>query len=320
MQKEKNHKLIFKVETFPAKFQRNVVANLFEILEKNSIPEEILDIGPSNHSHILSIIQLGRPTMKKYDNGKSAQISSFLVGIAPVQETVPPVSSTSDSIDDDVCRAYYKLEEAFERYSLSPNINSQTFITNVSLDGRKALHWPFPILKAGTKRKSTQQTHIIGVDCGSAPGGWTKYLKEQTVCTEIFSIDPGEMAKSISSLSGVNHLKMTAADAIPKISEILALRRKCDDCDGIAIWVSDMCVHELTKQVDIFLLAKNADIFRPGMAFVLTIKCNVGHAKDRFDDLTRNEVKRLEHVGAYGLKIIHLFSNRNGERTVMGFI
>ncbi|KAL7469675.1 hypothetical protein ACHAXS_009929 [Conticribra weissflogii] len=240
--------------------------------------------------------------------------------MAPVTESAPSFPPPYDSMGDDVCRAYFKLKEAFERYTLSPNDKSHTSTTKTISCGKKTFDWPFPRLAAGSKRKSTRQTQIIGVDCGSAPGGWTKYLMERTACTEIFSIDPGEMAESISSLSGVHHLKMTAAEAIPEIAEKLAPRQKCDDNYGVAIWVSDMCVHELTKQVDIFLLAKNAGIFCPGMAFVLTIKCNVGHAKERFDEITRKEVERLEYVGAYGLKTFHLFSNRNGERTVMGFI
>lgn len=82
-----------------------------------------------------------------------------------------------------------------------------------------------------------------------------------------------------------------------------------------------MCIHDVEKQVDMFLRAKAEGLFRlDQVAFVLTIKCNIGHAKERFDELTAKEVARLVEAGGYDLVTLHLFSNRIGERTVMGFI
>ena len=81
-----------------------------------------------------------------------------------------------------------------------------------------------------------------------------------------------------------------------------------------------MCVHDIPKQVNMFLRAYEAKSFEPDAAFVLTIKCNVGHAKERFDQLAEEQADRLRNRGAYDMQMIHLFSNRIGERTIVGFI
>ena len=152
--------------------------------------------------------------------------------------------------------------------------------------------------------------------CFNTLGGWTKYLLEKTHCDEVYAIDPGKMDVSIISSVNVHHLEMTAQNAIPLLRDIL-IRRKAK----VSIWVSDCCVQDVTKQVGIFLLALKEKIIKPGTAFVLTIKCNVGHAKERFDEMANTEAARLkEHVDVTGLEIIHLFSNRIGERTIIGSV
>lgn len=283
----KSSKMVVKIDTFPPKIQRTAVINLLEELDTNNIPPEELDISPTNYTHTLSIIQV-----RKEEKGVSA---SYLIGIAPVEHTIPTIHKIKDS-NDDVCRAYYKLAEAFQRYKSCHESND----------------WPFHNTSAGSKRKNTP---ILGIDCGAAPGGWTKYLIEQTACDEVYSIDPGKLSGHVLSIPNVTHLQMTGQNAIPNLSEVLTKR------DGlVSIWVSDMCVHEVSKQVDMFLLAKSSGLFQANAAFVLTIKCNVGHAKERFDELTEREVVRLKEAGAYDVLVLHLFSNRIGERTVIGYI
>ena len=146
-----------------------------------------------------------------------------------------------------------------------------------------------------------------------SPGGWTKYLLEGTQCEKVFAIDPGEMILSESLSVNVDHLKMTAQKAILHLRDTLQHK--------VCIWVSDMCVQDVGKQVDIFLLAVKEKLIQSGAAFVLTIKCNVGHAKERFDEMTNAEADRLkEQVDVGGLEILHLFSNRIGERTIIGYV
>lgn len=145
-------------------------------------------------------------------------------------------------------------------------------------------------------------------------GGWTKYLLEKTHCDEVYAIDPGKMDSLVTSSSYAHHLQMTAQNAIPQLRDILTHRKA-----KVSIWVSDMCVQDVGKQVDIFLLAMEDQVVGSGTGFVLTIKCNVGHAKERFDEMANAEAARLkEQVDVMSVEILHLFSNRIGERTIIG--
>ena len=276
-----------KLEVYPIKLQHQIVTNLTELLDRRGIPEEVLDITPKNQTHTLSIIQIYSET--------------YLVGVVEGSTSlIRKVDTTND-----ISRAYHKLSEAFERYQHQDNpmgVDAPFFSTQNTT--------------SGSKRKSESTRPVIAVDCGAAPGGWTKYLTEQTACDEVYAIDPGKIDESLTSLPSVHHLKMTAAKAIPQLRDILARQD-----NAIALWVSDMCVHDVPTQVDMFLRAYREGIFQPGAAFVLTIKCNIGHGSKRFNSLAEGEAKRLtEACGAYGIKIVHLFFNRTGERTVVGFI
>lgn len=289
--------ILVKVDVFPSKLQRQVVSNLTTILNANSIPESELDVTPTDQTHNLSIVQIDTGTNNHSE--KDITCGTFLVGIAPWEQSPPIINTVNTS--NDICRAYFKLSEAFERYRHQNN----------HIVGDDSL-FSFSKVGSGSKRKNNcPNKPVIAVDCGSAPGGWTKYLTEQTACDEVYAIDPGDMDKSVSSLSNVHHMKMTADKAIPELR---------DKDVGVALWVSDMCVHDIPKQVDTFLLAYNEGIFQPNAAFVLTIKCNVGHGKKRFDMLAEEEARRLKSASAYGMQITHLFSNRLGERTIVGYI
>ena len=83
------------------------------------------------------------------------------------------------------------------------------------------------------------------MDCGSGPRGWIKYLSKRTVCDEVYSVDTGEMDDSFASSPNVRHLRMTAAEAIPKLRYILSKR---DDDARLALWLSDMRVHGVPMQ------------------------------------------------------------------------
>lgn len=291
--------VVVKVEVFPSKLQHRVVAILTKLLDDNSIPEIELDISPSNNTHTLSLIQ-----MDDAKASKTMKSHTFLVGITPADQSTPVICPRESSGDDNICRAYNKLLEVFERYRhLTKNPSFPFSHTTNKL--------------VGSKRKMTCTTKPrIAVDCGSAPGGWTKYLMEQTACDEVYAIDPGDMDESVLSLPGVHHMKMTAARAIPQLREVLVERD-----EKIALWVSDMCVHDIPQQVDMFQSAYKQGMFeKSNAAFVLTIKCNKGHGRERFDMLVEEEASRLRQMGTYGMITFHLFSNRIGERTISGFI
>jgi hypothetical protein len=89
----------------------------------------------------------------------------------------------------------------------------------------------------------------------------------------------------------------------------------------ISLWVSDMCLHEYTNQIDALLRVRDMGLTINNCAFVVTLKfCNAGHGRGRYDELAIDEAYRLQVAGAMDVKVMHLFSNRLAERTLVGFI
>ena len=80
-----------------------------------------------------------------------------------------------------------------------------------------------------------------------------------------------------------------------------------------------MCLHDIEAQVDFLLLAKEEGILNA--FFVLTLKCNTGFSKDYFDKQAEKVLESMNsRVKTNGTVMYHLFSNRSGERTIMGFL
>ena len=187
-------------------------------------------------------------------------------------------SNREGSKDESVSRAYYKLQEALTRY------NGGAFSVGDRLTGSVAL------------------------DCGAAPGGWSKYLIDEMKCSKVFSVDPGALDSTVEALEGVEHMRSTIENAIPMLAE-----KKTT----IDLWVSDMCLHAMSDQVDWLLKARDAGILSAKAMFVLTLKCNIGHSASAYDKQVEKEVARLEGI-ATDIQTLHLFSNRSGERTIIG--
>ena len=153
----------------------------------------------------------------------------------------------------------------------------------------------------------------IALDCGAAPGGWSKFLVDDLKCKMVYSVDPGKMT---IDLGNVDHLQMKIQDAIPIIKERNA---------KIKIFVSDMCLHEMEAQLEFLLLAREEGILEAETFFVLTLKVTGGYSKAHFDGEAKKVMDALHAKADVGIKTrdtvtYHLFSNRNGERTIMGYI
>ncbi len=98
----------------------------------------------------------------------------------------------------------------------------------------------------------------MAIDCGSAPGGWTKYLSKRTDLNAIYAVNPGEMDAWVLSLPNVRHLRMMLADAILHLRNVLSSTRgsgRGGGVDGarVALLVSNTCMHEPTGQVEALL-------------------------------------------------------------------
>jgi len=72
-------------------------------------------------------------------------------------------------------------------------------------------------------------------------------------------------------------------------------------------------------QIDYFLQARSQGVIGPGTFFVLTLKCTLGYSATAFDQQTEQQVKRLDGISR-DIHVVHLFSNRSSERTVIGYL
>lgn len=140
-----------KLEVFPAKSQRRLVNKVCSLLNLNSISENELDITPCDETHTMSIIQLddGKNVggkKRKRDDGDNQ--TSFLIGSSSCKDVTSPIYPSQSN---DICRAFNKLCEAFDRYG--HNAQSLTSLDEIIQTARQQHGGP-----------------CIGVDCGSAPG------------------------------------------------------------------------------------------------------------------------------------------------------
>jgi len=303
---------VLRVQVYPPKYQSPLLQNFESILYENNASQQFA-IAPKGFTHMISIVEVyqykGRSwEEKQYDDNSKL----YMMGISPasmeldVVDTNNIIAEDGSGDGDDVSRAYYKLKEALETYQASSSSSSSSSST------------------AGRRRNTLQKDlydNSIALDCGSAPGGWTKYLIEHFRCSKVYSIDPGSLSPSVESMKETVHMRMKVQDALPLL---LGDDETVSAAGRVKLWVSDMCLHDMGEQVDLLLLAKKEGLLAPNAFFVLTLKCVLGHSKLAYDAQVEEVVDknglRAPENGVEGLEIFHLFSNRSGERTVIGYI
>lgn len=247
-----------------------------------AVVPEIIGHLEENHPELLSILSPKEFTHKLNVVKIPTKTNHFwCIGMEENNDATnqsPQVHGNNDMI----CRAQSKLQEAFARYK-------HALPATTSCDD------PF-----------------IAVDCGAAPGGWTKFIADNPYfeCHKVYSIDPGDLDPNIVDNKVVVHLPMKVEDAM---SEIEKAERVA------SLWVSDMCLHQMSRQVDLVLEAQRRRIVGRGTFFVLTLKCNKGHSREAFDLQVAQQCNRIKGV-CRNMQTIHLFSNRSGERTILGYL
>ena len=293
--KKDQTKFVIRLHVFPPRQQLPLLQALEQTRQNH--PREAIQFSPKNSTHTVGIIQL--------DSGSGPDKKGGLYVATPLQKiSQPPLSfssppskvpthdnndyhNNSKSKGKVLCRAYWKLQEAFERYNFCDSPTSQSHRTK----------------------------KVVALDCGAAPGGWTQFLLRAFDCSIIYSIDPGQLDPSIfEGNSIVQYWPMTIQKALPKLQQDLSAANKT-----VNIWVSDMCVKDMEQQVDWLLQAREMAIVTDGTFFVLTLKCIVGHSTTTFDLLVDAQVKRLQGISRQ-VERVHLFANRFSERTIMGYL
>ncbi len=362
----KNNRVSLRVAIFPPKLQRRLLGGLEEYNqarkddENDCCKDMDIQFSPGNPTHSISIVQVHPGVVvtrkSKGDNDKSLYALGRLEEVAQTRKrslsedssasgdnkyrfqqqrisqvpqqlkradgnnnadtivahnsnfksigssTTPQDGNAVDAGDDkSISRAYWKLQEAWERYKYEvPNI--------------------YGSLPTGAET-------LWALDCGAAPGGWTKFLFRPGIVDRIYAVDPGKLAKEVShGLDEANqgkspivrHVDTTIQKALPELaSELREAKGRMNPF--LDIWVSDMCVKDMHGQIDCFLQARTEGVVGPGTFFVLTLKCILGYSANAFDQQTQEQVKRLDGISR-DIHVVHLFSNRSSERTVIGYL
>lgn len=298
---------LWKLNVFPPR----LLPKMLEYLQEHH-PELESRLSPQNFTHTVNLVHI--PT--DHDNDYNEHEHVWSMGIEPRGGT-PGVESDNKKAEvakkdraiisnqanaDLICRAQSKLQEAFFRYTRGP--------------------LPDCIATEFNSKQTSERNGGIAVDCGAAPGGWTQFMLDHTYCDRIYSIDPGELDPSVTVHSNVVHLRSKAEDAMSHVREALKEENENEastEQQYAKLWVSDMCLHQMSDQVGIFLNALRTGVVGKGTFVVLTLKCRVGHSDEAFDGQVAVQRERLENK-CRDLQTIHLFSNRKGERTIMGFV
>ena len=172
----------FRVHAFPPSIQSPIITAIEQIndkLAKGGIAASI-KLDPRDFSHILSTVQV-----YKYDGrGKEERDSDDALVMAGVSPSFEPKNVGSKDYSDDsaVNRAYYKLKEAMGRY-----------------------------LRDHDDVDCSMFEDAVALDCGSAPGGWSKYLADELKCKIVYSVDPADL---VIDLENIEHMSMEIQHAI----------------------------------------------------------------------------------------------------------
>ena len=301
-----NSPVSLRMQIFPPRHQSGLLRPFGALIDDNEQRSDgkrkKVSVAPKAFNHILSVVEVyqykGRGwEQKQYDIDNRLYMSGICEGSFKLDVVDTNNNISENSNGDDVSRAYYKLKEAVETYEST----------------------------RGTKLNGDLYNGSIALDCGSAPGGWTKYLIEHFQCQTVYSIDPGELSPTVLKMKETRHLQMKIQDAMPLLlldnDSSDASTGNNDESGKVKIWVSDMCLHNMEEQVDQLLHAKTLGLLASNAFFVLTLKCVVGHSKSSYDAQVKYVVDKLcESEDVTGVEIFHLFSNRSGERTVIGYI
>jgi len=278
--------IVIRIQAFPPKIQADLIASMDSMWDEEALTG--VDISPTDFTHMLSVVQM--------KTGKKDTNPIHIIGLTPSiptdifrHEKARFYEEPIDSVDGNfISRAYYKIQEVLTQHDDGIGVCSNTISQYVR----------------------NQLVGSVALDCGAAPGSWTKYLLQEIECGTVYSVDPGTLSTSVMALAGTHHMKMKIEEAIPRLAE--------EGCK-IDLWVSDMCLHKMSDQVNWLLRAKAAGILSAGALFVLTLKCNIGYSSVSYDSQVQREVAKLEGV-ARDVEAIHLFSNRSRERTLVGFL
>eukprot|EP00533_Pseudo-nitzschia_delicatissima_P010234 CAMPEP_0116087154 /NCGR_PEP_ID=MMETSP0327-20121206/5220_1 /TAXON_ID=44447 /ORGANISM="Pseudo-nitzschia delicatissima, Strain B596" /LENGTH=610 /DNA_ID=CAMNT_0003578219 /DNA_START=367 /DNA_END=2199 /DNA_ORIENTATION=+ len=340
-------KISLRLAIFPPKLQRALLEGLEEYNQARKDDEndccKNMDIqfSPGNPTHSISIVQVHPGVVvtskSKGDNEKSLYSLGRLEEV--LQTRKRSLSEDSNTTGDNKYRFQQQRTSQVPQLAHNSNLKAISITTtpqdgndSVTEDDKSISRAYWKLQEAWERYKyETPSLERLGkdtmwaLDCGAAPGGWTKFLFRPGVVDRIYAVDPGKLANEVahgldeankSESPIVRHVDKTIQKALPGLAAELREEKSGKFLD---IWVSDMCVKDMNGQIDCFLQARDEGVVGPGTFFVLTLKCILGYSATAFDQQTEEQVKRLESISR-DIHVVHLFSNRSSERTVIGYL
>jgi 23S rRNA U2552 (ribose-2'-O)-methylase RlmE/FtsJ len=176
-------------------------------------------------------------------------------------------------------------------------------------------------------------SHGAGIDIGAAPGGWTQVMHSKLKIPSIVAVDPGILAKRVSTLPGVHHVRNDISSN--ETINFLATHAPfslivCDACVDVAVLFEKIL--QSLEGVSSLLKSPN-QVFSWPLCLVVTLKFpykttgsidrHMDRARRAISDFLRklitlscdDEIDASDTEAKY--MICHLFANSVAERCLI---
>ena len=265
-----------------------IVANkkLTPILGK-LIPTNI-ELHPSNYTHVLFAVK----AYQRYYFGLYSK------NIYPNELITNVKKSLSKEYNQSISRAYFKLKETFLR------------LKHYKINSKNILNYKLNDFKNSCLSISSYFNHLysnknnnIGLDIGSSPGGWTKFLIDIGFKL-VISVDPGKLKLNKKDMTNVIHIQ----DKIENVIHSKISKHKYD------IIVCDMNME--CKEV-IKIISQLIPFLRLNGYIIITLKLHdkMKNKRDYLINFCMNELRK-QNINKF--ELIWLFANKGLERTLIG--
>eukprot|EP00937_MAST-01D_sp_MAST-1D-sp2_P000170 g170.t1 len=187
-----------------------------------------------------------------------------------------------------VCRAFFKLKEAWQRAG-----------------------FPLP-LRSGA----------AAIDLGASPGGWSSFLAGSAGCRRVVAVDPGLLAvlpapggppsllppaAAAAAAAAIEHMRMGAAEALGLLLRSEAATKPWAD--------ALVCDVNMPPAAVVGFLGHALPLLRPGACIVITFK-NTFAKRKAWEAAVVAQSSEMARVCCAPIRQIHLIANTSNEITV----
>jgi len=170
------------------------------------------------------------------------------------------------------------------------------------------------------ERSSIFNDHLLAVDVGAAPGGWTGFLANYQKRVSVIAIDPAELDPAVNSLENVLHLKHKAEVVSSEEGNLLAksgeelVGAKWKEKFRLLVCDANMDIRDTVRELVIPL----AQYLASGGILVVTLKLGRRVGVEGIARKVESAHKLLVDGGfaEETVRIHWLFGNSSNERTI----